>query len=295
MQRYQLLNGAMQPAVNINTLKYLNICPTALMRTHEGSKIKRFPAGSSSYCTMLLNNFSYVFIVENVKIGNDIHFYEVSHIFVRTTNGFVSTDGGSLTAAQINHLKATMGPRPVVIDLEPSFAPYVITWMLLMLVVGRLSIKTNSLAHAMIVEMCVNCFRFHRISLDRQAFIAVITAATRQCMLILYPDYLHSIIWLAAFHYQPTPCLIVAGVCQADYVVMFIVHYAHYVGNLGYVMIPIALGYMHVYDWTAFMPSLTAVSVCCMALVLGWTPHQLAAMAAAAMNSTGGGLPSPPR
>ena len=277
MPEYQLLDGKMFPTTTISKIMFINTHPTHLMKTISGSKIGRFPTGYELYCTMQLKGHNYVFLVSQTNIGGAIHFYKVTHVSISTNTGFKVADGGSnrLTPAHIQHLNITMVAMPVFVDPKHTFTPHVIAWMLIMLAAKLLhhyhGINTTPVAQAMLIELSTSCFRLHHIRLDRQIIIAIGTQATFNTAQAIYPTIMHPILWLAAFHYQPTACILVSFACIIDRMSAFLMgvaEFTQYAGRLGWAIIPVSVGLVHKYYPTWVVQYLVVMSACCVALLL---------------------------
>ena len=293
-QIYQPLNGGMTPTTLIPQIKYINTMPRS-GKVYSGSAIQRFP-DNLKYCTMEIGSATYVFLVENMNWGGAIHFYRVTHISKYTKSGLVTVDGGPdrLVDMHYQHINRNMMVRPLLMNhpVDISFLLYVMVWILIAATANLLQYHTNwgcwhhPVAQAMLIDLCTKGFKFRRIYLDRQIIIAAGLAGMRRVMQFILPSSMHAIIWLAAFHYQPMPCMIVSSVCLADYRVMIAIKNAHYVGKLVYILIAVALGLTHIHYPKAFLPFFAVVSVCVIAHLLELDPLPLAAMAAEAMRST---------
>ena len=291
---YQPLNGSMLPinvkiAKSLTYVKFVNTAPQEGM-IFPGSPILHFPDGKQ-YCTIDIVNSTYVFLLQPMNYGGQIHIMRVEHISKLTKKGFETVDGGPnlLTPAYQKHINSTLAAKPLLIEdrYNLSFVPYVIAWILLALATKLCGISGYyPVLQAVLIDLCTNCFKFRRIYLDRQIHVAVGVFFTRRLMMSILPSYVHAITWLAVFHYHATPCLIVSGVCFADYVALLVVRYAHYAGKLVYVLIAVALGFIHDRYPKFFLPLFTVVSACVIAHLHGLHPRQLVEVAGAAMNAT---------
>ena len=277
MQEYQLLDGKMMPTTTISKIVFIDTNPTHQIKTFAGTKIGRFPTGYELYCTMHLKGSTYVFLVNHINIGGAIHFYQVTHVSIYTKNGFKAADGGSnrLTAAHIQHLTTTMVAMPVFVNPKHTITPHVIAWLLIMMAAKLLQhyngMDINSVAQAMLIELSVSCIRLRRIRLDRQLLVAVGTQATYRIAQTIYPAKMHSILWLTAFHYQPTTCILVSFACIIDHILVLLMQfnaYMKYANRLDWVIIPVSAGLVHKYHPNWFIQYIVVMSACCAAPLL---------------------------